>query len=120
MSSNRDDRPDDRGPDKRSADEVTDVELGQLLGAANTELLAHIEANADWARVLTEIMTGGTRVETEDNWRKPSYSGANGRGECVEVASTPAAVMVRDTRDRSGHTLSVPASAWRAFISTVK
>ena len=32
---------------------------------------------------------GGKRMETAGNWRKSSYSGANG-GECVEVASTPA------------------------------
>ena len=41
---------------------------------------------------------GGTRVETAGNWRKSSYSGADG-GECVEVASTSNAVMVRDTKD---------------------
>jgi Domain of unknown function (DUF397) len=58
-------------------------------------------------------------METAGNWRKSSYSGANG-GECVEVANMPAAVIVRDTQDRSGHMLSVPASAWRAFISAVK
>ena len=58
-------------------------------------------------------------METAGNWRKSSYSGANG-GECVEVASTPGAVMVRDTKDRNGGMLSVPASAWRAFVATVK
>jgi Domain of unknown function (DUF397) len=29
-------------------------------------------------------------------------------------------VMVRDTKNRNGETLSVPASAWRAFIATMK
>ncbi|MGH3280613.1 MAG: DUF397 domain-containing protein [Trebonia sp.] len=53
------------------------------------------------------------------NWRKSSYSGADG-GECVEVASTTGTVMVRDTQDRNGHALSVPATAWRAFVVTVK
>ena len=48
-------------------------------------------------------------METASNWRKSSYSGANG-GECVEVASTADAVMVRDTTDRGGHALSVPAT----------
>jgi hypothetical protein len=38
---------------------------------------------------------------------------------CVEVASA-GAVLVRDTTDRAGITLSVPASAWRAFISEVR
>lgn len=58
-------------------------------------------------------------METASNWRKSSYSGADG-GECVEVASTTSTVTVRDTRDRNGFTLSVPASAWRAFMATVK
>jgi hypothetical protein len=59
------------------------------------------------------------RVETAGNWRTSSYSGANG-GECVEVAATASVVMVRDTKDRSSGTLSVPASAWQAFVSAVK
>ena len=58
-------------------------------------------------------------METAGNWRTASYSGANG-GECVEVASTDEAVMVRDTKNRAGATLSVPADAWRAFIAAMK
>ena len=58
-------------------------------------------------------------METAGNWRTASYSGANG-GECVEVASAADAVIVRDTKNRSGGTLSVPASAWRAFIAAMK
>jgi len=58
-------------------------------------------------------------METADSWRKSSYSGANG-GECVEVAATAGTVMVRDTRDRDGNVLSVPPSAWRAFVCALK
>jgi hypothetical protein len=29
-------------------------------------------------------------------------------------------VMVRDTKNRNGETLSVPAGAWRAFIAAMK
>ena len=58
-------------------------------------------------------------METAGNWRTSSYSGANG-GECLEVASVEDALMVRDTKDRSGKSLTVPSSAWRAFISTVR
>ena len=53
-----------------------------------------------------------------DNWRKSTYSDGNG-GDCVEVA-TMGAVMVRDTTDRGGFTLSVPAGAWSAFLATVR
>ncbi len=52
-------------------------------------------------------------------WRKSSYSGGNG-GNCVEVADSAEAIMVRDTTDRKGLVLAVPADAWRRFTATVK
>jgi len=36
------------------------------------------------------------------------------------VAGTAGAVMVRDTKNRDGETLSVPASAWQAFVAGMK
>jgi Domain of unknown function (DUF397) len=50
-------------------------------------------------------------------WRKATYSAEN--GNCVEVASA-SAVLVRDTQDRVGVTLSIPASAWLSFTATIK
>jgi Domain of unknown function (DUF397) len=50
-------------------------------------------------------------------WRKSTYSVEN--GNCVEVASA-GTVMIRDTQDRDGMTLSVPAPAWRAFTAEVQ
>lgn len=47
-------------------------------------------------------------------WRKSTYSGGTG-GNCVEVGHTARHVLVRDTQDREGRTLSVPAQAWEAF-----
>ena len=47
-------------------------------------------------------------------WRKATYSAEN--GNCVEVASA-GSVLIRDTRDRAGVTLSIPAQAWRAFTA---
>jgi hypothetical protein len=52
------------------------------------------------------------------NWRKSTYSG-NGGEACVEVASAEA-VLIRDTTDQGGATLSVPAGAWTAFLSTLR
>ena len=52
------------------------------------------------------------------DWRKSSYSNANG-GQCVETASAKGAVLVRDTTDRDGVMLSVPAAAWQAFLATI-
>lgn len=51
-------------------------------------------------------------------WRKSSYSGTNG-GDCVEAADWAGRVLVRDTTNRGGVVLSVPASAWLRFIGTL-
>ena len=51
------------------------------------------------------------------NWRKASYSG-NGEA-CVEVASDQG-ILVRDTTDREGVTLSVSPAAWGRFTASLK
>ena len=51
-------------------------------------------------------------------WRKSSYSSGQG-DNCVEVASA-GVVIVRDTTDRGGVTLSVPFAAWTAFLGDVR
>lgn len=53
------------------------------------------------------------------DWRKSSYSGANG-GDCVETASGNSLVMVRDTANRDGVTLSVSAGAWQKFTASLR
>ena len=53
------------------------------------------------------------------DWRTSSYSGAQG-GQCVELASRSGLVLVRDTANRDGVTLSVPASAWATFLAAVR
>lgn len=54
----------------------------------------------------------------EARWRTSSRSN-NDQG-CVEVAVTPEAVGVRDTKDRDGGTLVVTPRAWAAFTSAVR
>ncbi|MCW2643388.1 MAG: hypothetical protein JWP76_5694 [Dactylosporangium sp.] len=51
-------------------------------------------------------------------WRKSSRSG--GQGNCVEVAGTPTAVGVRDSKDQSGPVLVFARPEWRAFVDGVK
>ena len=53
------------------------------------------------------------------SWRKSTRSGNNG-GDCVEVADTARVVLVRDTKDRGGAVLSIPATAWQAFAASLK
>ncbi len=52
------------------------------------------------------------------NWRKSSYSNG-GEATCVEVG-TAEGVLIRDTTDRSGVTLSVAGAAWTAFLATLR
>lgn len=52
------------------------------------------------------------------DWRKSSFSGANG-GACVEVASADG-VAVRDTTDRDGLTLAFSTEAWAGFITRLR
>jgi Domain of unknown function (DUF397) len=52
------------------------------------------------------------------DWRKSSYSGSN--GSCVETATGVGTVLVRDTTDRDGGTLAIPAAAWAIFLSKLK
>jgi hypothetical protein len=41
------------------------------------------------------------------NWRKATYSG-DSDGDCIEVASAPGHVMIRDTTNRGGVALASP------------
>ena len=59
------------------------------------------------------------RIETavpEAAWFKSSYSTGDG-GECVEVAATPAAVLIRDSKQLAGPVLAVGAEAWAGFVA---
>ncbi|MEU7980580.1 DUF397 domain-containing protein [Micromonospora sp. NPDC049081] len=57
---------------------------------------------------------------TGAQWRKSTRSGSNG-GSCVEVADNlPGVVLVRDTKDRDGGTLTFAPDTWRAFVDLAK
>ncbi|MGQ0775977.1 MAG: DUF397 domain-containing protein [Pseudonocardiales bacterium] len=51
-------------------------------------------------------------------WRTSSYSG-NG-GACVQVASAPDRVLVRDSKDPDGPALAVPTAEWQVFLTTTR
>ena len=57
---------------------------------------------------------------TNAMWHKSTRSGNNG-GACVEVADNlPGVVLVRDTKDRDGGTLTFAPAAWSAFVERAK
>lgn len=51
-------------------------------------------------------------------WRKSSYSNG-GANACVEVASSDR-VLVRDTTNRNGGTLTFSAEAWKRFTVSLR
>ncbi|MFI8853114.1 DUF397 domain-containing protein [Streptomyces sp. NPDC053499] len=52
----------------------------------------------------------------ELNWFKSSYSSSQG-DNCVEVATLPGAVHVRDSKDTTIPSLCITPTAWSAFIA---
>ncbi|GAA1393175.1 DUF397 domain-containing protein [Kitasatospora putterlickiae] len=48
-------------------------------------------------------------------WRKSSHS-LNDNACCVEVAETTSAVLVRDSKDKSGPHLTFTPAAWHSFL----
>jgi len=59
-------------------------------------------------------------METMSNdWRKSSYSG-NGGANCVECATAPQGVAVRDTtQDGTGPVIRLTAADWARFIRSL-
>ena len=53
------------------------------------------------------------------DWRKSTYSDATG-GSCVELATATDGVTVRDTTNRDGAVLDIPAEAWARFARSLK
>lgn len=53
---------------------------------------------------------------TELAWFKSRYSGGEG-GDCVEVATCPTTVHVRDSKLTEGPQLAVAPTAWSSFVT---
>ncbi|WP_327133132.1 DUF397 domain-containing protein [Streptomyces sp. NBC_01343] len=53
----------------------------------------------------------------ELDWFKSSYSSSSDGNDCVEVANTPGAVLVRDSKDVQRAHLTVGPRAWAGFLA---
>ncbi|MFE5853620.1 DUF397 domain-containing protein [Streptomyces sp. NPDC056500] len=62
--------------------------------------------------------TRATDLASECAWFKSSYSGGTGNS-CVEVASLADQVGIRDSKDRNGFAIVVPATTWSTFVAFV-
>ncbi|MFI1564014.1 DUF397 domain-containing protein [Streptomyces sp. NPDC020490] len=59
-------------------------------------------------------------MDTPENWRKSSYSGPGDGDSCVEIATGPARISVRDSKTPARATLTFPAEAFAAFVGALK
>lgn len=73
-------------------------------------------------------MLGESPLTQELKWWKSSYSGQNG-GDCIECAvpspagttgAAPSVIYVRDSKDKKGARLTVPAAAWSSFVTAAR
>ncbi|MYR60705.1 DUF397 domain-containing protein [Streptomyces sp. SID625] len=55
----------------------------------------------------------------ELHWFKSSYSDSGEPGDCVEVATTPATVHVRDSKRPETSRLAVAPASWAEFVAYV-
>jgi hypothetical protein len=55
---------------------------------------------------------------TDISWRKSSFS--TGQNDCVEVARTPAAVLIRDSKNPASGNLTVTAHTWESLITSIR
>jgi hypothetical protein len=56
---------------------------------------------------------------TELAWFKSSYS-TNEGGACLEIATAPTTIHIRDSKNLTGPTLAVTPITWTAFLRTVR
>ncbi|MEW2811631.1 DUF397 domain-containing protein [Streptomyces massasporeus] len=56
---------------------------------------------------------------TELRWVKSSYSSSSDINDCVEVASTPAAAHIRDSKAPDAAHMTVTPATWAGFLRYV-
>lgn len=57
-------------------------------------------------------------VAEESAWFKSSYSNDSG-GNCIEITDLLNHIGIRDSKDKTGPALVVPAAAWSSFVGMV-
>ncbi|MDT0460427.1 DUF397 domain-containing protein [Streptomyces sp. DSM 41527] len=69
-----------------------------------------------WFKSSYSGSDGDSCVEVALSWYKSSYSSGDG-DDCVEIAACPTTVHIRDSKDKGGPQLAVPAPAWAQFVA---
>ncbi|MEU5699625.1 DUF397 domain-containing protein [Streptomyces aurantiacus] len=55
----------------------------------------------------------------ELHWFKSSYSDSSDINDCVEIATAPATIHVRDSKNADGPRLALTPQAWASFVSAL-
>jgi hypothetical protein len=63
------------------------------------------------------IRKASAEDSTELAWYKSSYSSGNEGDSCVEVATVPGTVHVRDSKSVEGPRLALKPGAWAHFVT---
>jgi hypothetical protein len=50
-------------------------------------------------------------------WFKSSYSSSGDGNSCVEIATTPGTIRIRDSKNIEGPRLAVRPATWAAFVT---
>ncbi|MFI6405276.1 DUF397 domain-containing protein [Streptomyces sp. NPDC050548] len=56
---------------------------------------------------------------SELHWFKSSYSDSSNPSDCVEIATTPHTILVRDSKNIAGPRLTFAPDTWSGFVSGV-
>ncbi|MER5792132.1 DUF397 domain-containing protein [Streptomyces sp. NPDC001980] len=54
------------------------------------------------------------------NWRKSTYSGGGDGDACVQIATSPTRIAIRDSKAPTRATLTFPAPAFAALVGHLK
>ncbi|MFF3731704.1 DUF397 domain-containing protein [Streptomyces sp. NPDC002476] len=63
------------------------------------------------------IRNASTGDDSELTWFKSSHSDTSNPNDCVEVATTPHTIHIRDSKNVPGPLFTVAPGAWSAFVT---
>ncbi|MGW1013142.1 DUF397 domain-containing protein [Streptomyces termitum] len=63
------------------------------------------------------IRKASTSDTSELAWFKSSYSSSSEGDSCVEIATTPATIHIRDSKCLGGPQLALAPTAWADFVA---
>ncbi|MFF3875316.1 DUF397 domain-containing protein [Streptomyces sp. NPDC001978] len=66
--------------------------------------------------MIHETSVGGV---SDLNWFKSSYSSNGDVDDCVEIATTPTTIHIRDSKNTAGPRLGFTPAVWTDFVGSV-